>query len=139
MQVFPVEPQSTAGFSGCAISNRGLFRLGHNQPRVFPVVPQTTAGAPVSISRSPGNGVVRGVCQQWHTRVPAWASGPAGVRPVPREGCVVVGSSGALPRRCKHPVQSRPSQCWARRRGKLSRFFSHARPVDHGWGNYRRF
>ena len=164
MQVFPVEPQSTAGFSGCAISNRGLFRLGHNQPRVFPVVPQTTAGAPVSISRSPGNGVVRGVCQQWHTRVPAWAFGSAGVRPVPREGCVVAGSSRALPRRCINPRPNCSALVCARmsgsrnqqnergklsrfcgdrpwymgdRRGKLSRFFPRLVPWTIGGGDHR--
>ena len=148
MKVFPVEPQSIAGFSGCATSNRGLFRLGHNQPRVLPVVPQTTAGAPVSISRSPGNGVVRGVCQQWHTRVPAWAFGSAGVRPVPREGCVVAGSSGALPRRCINPRPNCSALVWARvsssrnqqaERGKLSRFFPRRVLSTIEGGSYRVF
>eukprot|EP00959_Pyramimonas_sp_CCMP1952_P047841 998692-Pyramimonas_sp.AAC.1 len=44
--------RSTAmkGFTGCAISNKGLYRLGHNQPRALPVEPKSTKGAPVSIS-----------------------------------------------------------------------------------------
>ena len=113
MAVLPVVPKTTKGFTGWATTNQGLYRLRHKQPRALPVEPESTKGAPVSISWSPRNGVVRGVCQQWHTRVPAWAFGSAGVRPVPREGCVVAGSSGALPRRCINPRPNCSALWWA--------------------------
>ena len=116
MTVLPVVPKTTKGFTGCTISNQGLYRLRHKQPRVLPVVPETTKGVPVSKSRSPGNGVVRGGCQQWCPCDPAWAFGPAGDRPVPREGCNATGPFRAQSCYCINPQLS----CNASARSKLA-------------------